>query len=174
MTPEMSPRIDSIATNGIEKTTPWPEALEQLAQVNQYWLTTVRPDGRAHVMPLFGVWLDDAMYFTSNPDRRKARNLASNSRCVIAARADRLDLVLEGEAVRVRDEATLRRIVDAYKAKYGWPLTIRDDGGFEASFGAPSAGRPPYEPYRFTPRVGFGLGTAEPFGATRWRFERRE
>jgi len=168
------PRVDSIATNGIEATTPWPEAREQLATTHRYWLTTVRPDGRPHVMPLFGVWLDDALYFTSNPDRRKARNLARNGQCVVSASTDLLDLVLEGEAVRVRDEATLRRIAEAYDAKYGWPLTLRDDGAFDAPYGAPSAGPPPYEPYQFTPSVGFGLGTDEPFGATRWRFERGE
>ena len=172
--PDTTPRVDSIATSGIEATTPWPEARDELAQVRRYWLTTVAPDGLPHVMPLFGVWVDDALYFTSNPDRRKARNLAGNGRCAVAAGAETLDLVLQGEAVRVRDEATLRLIAEAYDAKYGWPLTVRDDGAFDAPYGAPSAGPPPYEPYRITPSVGFGLGMDEPFGATRWRLERGE
>jgi hypothetical protein len=70
----------------------------------------------------------------------------------------------------VRDEATLRRVVEAYASKYGWPLTIRDDGGFDAPYGAPSAGSPPYEPYQLTPVTAFGFGVVEPFGATRWQF----
>jgi hypothetical protein len=70
----------------------------------------------------------------------------------------------------VRDNATLRRVADAYRAKYDWPLTARADGSLDAPYGAPSAGPSPYEPYRFTPTVAFGLGMAEPFGATRWVF----
>lgn len=163
----------SVATNGVEQTTSWADAREQIAAARRYWLATVRPDGRPHVMPLFGVWLDDALYFTSNPDRRKARNLADDGRCVITASSEELDLVIEGEAARVTDEPTVRRIADAYGSKYGWPLTIRPDGAFDAPYGAPSAGPPPYEAYRVMPTVGFGLGLVEPYGATRWRFGTR-
>lgn len=167
MTQELA--AESIATNGVSATTAWADAHRQLAEARHYWLTTVRPDGRPHVMPLFGVWLDDALYFTANPATRKARNLADDPRCAVAASSDDLDLILEGEARRVRDEPTVRRVAEAYASKYGWPLTVRPDGGFDAPYGAPSAGPPPYEPYRFVPLVGFGLGLDEPFGATRWR-----
>jgi Pyridoxamine 5'-phosphate oxidase len=166
----VEPRIESIATNGVTATTPWTTGRDQLAQTHRYWLSTVRVDGRPHVMPLFGVWLEDALYFTANAETRKARNLAANPRCAIAASSEELDLIVEGEAARVRDDATLRRVADAYRAKYDWPLTVRADGSFDAPYGAPSAGPSPYEPYRFTPRVAFGLGMAEPFGATRWVF----
>jgi hypothetical protein len=169
---ERVPRAASIATNGVEATTAWDEARDQLTQAQRYWLTTVRPGGRPHVMPLFGVWLGESLFFTANADTRKARNLAANAQCVIAASGDELDLIVDGSAARVRDERTLRPLVDAYMTKYGWPLTIRGDGSFDAPYGAPSAGPPPYEPYRFTPAVAFGLGTAEPFGATRWSFDR--
>ena len=167
---ETNPQESSIATNGVEATTPWAEAREQLAAASRYWFATVRSDGRPHVMPLFGVWLDGSLFFTANPKTRKARNLAGDDRCVIAASSEALDLVVEGTAVRVRDEATLRRVVEAYASKYGWPLTIRDDGGFDAPYGAPSAGSPPYEPYQLTPVTAFGFGVVEPFGATRWQF----
>jgi hypothetical protein len=45
-------------------------------------------------------------------------------------------------------------------------------GMFEAmsSAGELLPARSSYEPYWFTPSVAFGLGTAEPFGATRWVF----
>jgi Pyridoxamine 5'-phosphate oxidase len=166
----VEPRVESIATNEVTTTTPWTDGRSQLAQAHRYWLCTVRADGRPHVMPLFGVWLDNELYFTANASTRKARNLAGDPRCVIAASGEGLDLIVEGEAVRVRDDATLRRVADAYGAKYDWPLTVRADGSFDAPYGAPSAGPSPYEPYRFTPGVAFGLGTAEPFGATRWVF----
>ena len=134
-----------------------------------YWLATVRPDGRPHVMPLFGVWVDGAMYFTSNPKALKAKNLAQNPHCVITATSDDLDIVVEGDAAKVTDEAELQRIAEAYIDKYGWPVTVRD-GAFDAPFGAPTAGPPPYELYEITVETVFGLGTSEPFGSGRFRF----
>jgi uncharacterized protein YndB with AHSA1/START domain len=118
----------------------------------------------------FGVWLDDTMYFTAGPNTQKAVNLARNAHCAVATVGDILDLIVEGEVRRVRDQAILRRVADAYDAKYGWPLTIRSDGAFDAPYSAPSAGPPPYLPYRLTPTTAFGLGMKEPYGATRWRF----
>ena len=120
-------------------------------------------------MPVFGVWVGDALYFTAARTSRKAKNLALNARCVVAADVPTLDVVLEGEAVRVSDEAKLHLVADAYASKYEWPLTVRD-GAFSAEYGAPSAGSPPYDPYEMTPVTGFGLGMDEPFGATRWTF----
>ncbi|RSD16835.1 pyridoxamine 5'-phosphate oxidase family protein [Amycolatopsis eburnea] len=138
-----------------------------------YWLSTVRPDGRPHVMPLFGVWDGGSMYFTSNPAKRKAKNLAENPHCVITATSDDLDIVIEGTAAKVTDEAELRRVAELYHDKYGWPLTVVD-GAYEAPFGAPTAGPPPYELYEVTVGTVFGLGTSEPFGSARWRFGTEE
>src|SRR5580658_1079010 len=79
--------------------TDWTRAQVELADSEVYWLSTVRPDGRPHVTPLLGVWLDDALYFCTGPDERKAKNLAQNPRCVLTTGRndlDGLDLVVEG------------------------------------------------------------------------------
>ena len=73
----------------------------------------------------------------------------------------------EFEAAKVTDEARLQRIVDAYAAS-GWQPTVRS-GAFYADYSAPSAGPTSWEVYEVTPTVVFALGTAEPYGATRWR-----
>lgn len=44
------------------------------------------------------------------------------------------------------------------------------DGAFYAEYSAPSAGPPPWYLYRVTPATVYALGTAEPYGATRFRF----
>jgi len=44
------------------------------------------------------------------------------------------------------------------------------DGALYAEFSAPSAGPPPWHVYEVTPTTVFALGTAEPYGATRFRF----
>jgi hypothetical protein len=79
--------------------------------------------------------LDDIMH-VAGPNTQKAVNLARNARCVVATIGDNLDLIVEGEGERVRDEATLRGVTDVYDAKYGWPITIRSDGAFDAPYGA--------------------------------------
>ena len=132
------------------------------------WLATVRPDGRPHVMPLGVLWIDGACYFTAGPGTRKAKNLAANPHCVITVATHEFDLVIEGEAAKVTEEAKLQRIADAYTSE-GWAPTVRD-GAFYAEYSAPSAGPPPWEVYEVIPATVFGLGTAEPYGAMRWRF----
>jgi nitroimidazol reductase NimA-like FMN-containing flavoprotein (pyridoxamine 5'-phosphate oxidase superfamily) len=131
------------------------------------WLATVRPDGRPHVMPLGVLWVDGAFYFNAGPTTRKAKNLAHNPHCVITVATHGFDLVVEGEAAKVTDDAKLRRIADAY-ASGGWQPTVRD-GALYAEFSAPSAGPPPWDVYEMRPATVFALGTAEPYGATRWR-----
>ena len=61
---------------------PWSWAAERLSQAHNYFVATARPDGRPHVMPVWGLWLDDAFYFSTGASSRKARNLAANPRCV--------------------------------------------------------------------------------------------
>ncbi|MBB5786245.1 pyridoxamine 5'-phosphate oxidase family protein [Jiangella mangrovi] len=133
------------------------------------WLATVRPDGRPHVMPLGLLWLDGAFWFNAGPGTRKARNPAADPHCVVTVALDPFDIVVEGTAQKVTDDATLRRVVDAYAADDGWEATI-EDGALTAPFSAPSAGPPPWEVYRVTPSTVFALGAEDPLGATRFTF----
>jgi hypothetical protein len=135
-----------------------------------FFLGTSRPDGRPHAAGIGALWLDGDLYFTSGPGTRKARNLAANPAATISARLEGIDLVLEGEATRVTDRATLERAAGLY-SEGGWPAEVEDDA-FTAPFSAPSAGPPPWHLYRFRFHTAFGLATAEPYGATRWRFDR--
>jgi hypothetical protein len=79
-----------------------------------------------------------------------------------------IDMVFEGEASRVTDGPTLERLAQRYRDG-GWPAEVEGDG-FTAPFSAPSAGPPPWHLYHFALRTAFGVATAEPHGATRWRF----
>jgi hypothetical protein len=137
---------------------------------SSYFLGTTRPDGRPHVAPVGALWDDGDFYLTSGGETRKARNLAANPACTIAVALKGIDLVLEGEAVLVADHPTLERIAALYR-KGGWPAEVSGDA-FTAPYSAPSAGPPPWHLYRFTFHTVFGVATAEPYGATRWRFNR--
>lgn len=134
------------------------------------WLATVYPDGRPHVMPLGVNWIDGALYFSTGAHTRKAKNLALNPRCTITVASHDFDIIVEGKAARVTDPALVARIAGVYQAE-GWPATVSDDGiSLTAEFSAPSAGKPPYLVYEVTPETVFALGTAEPHGATSFRF----
>lgn len=135
-----------------------------------FFLGTSRPDGTPHAAGVGAQWMDGDLYFTSNPAARKARDLAVNARCTISVRLPGIDLVLNGEARRETEPDTLERIAAGYRAG-GWPAEVEADA-LTAPFSAPSAGAPPWHVYRFTFHTVVGVATAEPYGATRWRFER--
>jgi hypothetical protein len=130
------------------------------------WLTTTNADGTAHVMPLGAIRVDGAWYFTSGPGTRKSRNLARDARCVVSVATEPFDLVIEGRAERVTDPDEMQTIAARY-ADGGWPASV-GDGGLTAEFSAPAAGPPPWYVYRVVPSRVYALGTAEPYGATRF------
>jgi hypothetical protein len=151
---------------------PWSRAEKQLETPSDpnttHFLATVRPDGRPHVAGVGALWVDRKFYIVSGPGTRKSRNLSERPDCVISVKLADLDLVVEGAAKKVTDDATLQRLAKLYDAQ-GWPATVKD-GAFTAPYSAPSAGPPPWDLYEFTPTTAFGVATAEPFGAARWRF----
>lgn len=147
----------------------WDAARERMEQAATSWLATVRPDGAPHLRPVLAVWLEGVAYACTGPATRKGRDLARGARCAIATGWSDLDLVVEGDAVRVTDEARLRRVADAFRSRYGWPVEARD-GALVGADGAPTAGPPPYHVYAVRPAVAYGFGTADTLGATRWRF----
>jgi len=59
---------------------PWSWAETRLMNSRNYWLATVWPQRRPHVMPVWGMWQESAFWFSSSKDSRKARNLAANTR----------------------------------------------------------------------------------------------
>lgn len=149
--------------------TDWAQARGRLEDAEVYWLSTVRPDGRPHVTPLLSVWLDSALHFCTGPSERKARNLEQNTHCVITTGANTLneglDIVVEGDAARVSDDATLRRIAEAYESKYGsdWHFEVRD-GAFHSEGNEALV-------FEVAPTAVFGFGKGE-FSQTRWHFDR--
>jgi nitroimidazol reductase NimA-like FMN-containing flavoprotein (pyridoxamine 5'-phosphate oxidase superfamily) len=160
--------LDSRYSSSEASATPWEQGRELLEQAQLYWISTVRPDGRPHVTPLIAVWLDGALHFCTGEEERKARNLVENPHCVLTTGCntmdDGLDVVVEGEAVSVTDEDRLRRLAEAWVAKYGeeWRFDVRD-GAFHHAHGRVLV-------FEVAPRTVFGFGKGETFSQTRWRF----
>jgi Pyridoxamine 5'-phosphate oxidase len=145
----------------------WSDILERLEgnRIDQYWLATVRADGRPHLAGIGARWLDGRLYFTSGARTQKSKNLEQRNDCVIAAHLSGLDLTFEGIARRVTDRATVERLAELY-ATTGWPARA-GEGALVADYSAPSAGLPPWDLWAMSPTSAVGVGEA---GATRWRF----
>jgi nitroimidazol reductase NimA-like FMN-containing flavoprotein (pyridoxamine 5'-phosphate oxidase superfamily) len=150
---------------------PWSRALAALESFggsdHRSFLATTRPDGRPHLAGVGVLWDGGKAYFVSGGGTRKSRNLAENASCAISMSLDDMDLVIEGRAERVTDDATLQRLAKRYAAG-GWPARV-EDGAFTYDYSAPSAGPPPWNLYEVTPTTIFGVLAEEPGGATRWR-----
>jgi hypothetical protein len=150
---------------------PWSRALEALEGgpgTGTWFLATVRPDGRPHLAGVGAIWDEGKVYVVSGEGTRKSRNLAANPTCSIAVSLDGMDIVVEGDAERVTDQATLERLAARY-AKEGWPATVEGQA-FTHEYSAPSAGPPPWNLYVIDPVTVYGVLSAAPGGATRWRF----
>ena len=101
---------------------PWSHARERLERAYVYWIATTRPDGRPHVSPVWGVWVDDTLYFGGDPQTRRVRNLATHPAIAVHLESDdgKDVVIVEGEAheLRAPDHALAVRIAAAYAAKY--------------------------------------------------------
>ncbi len=150
--------------------TSWVVGLEQLRERDTYWLSTVRPDGRPHVTPLIAVWHAEALWFATGPEERKTKNLAENPSCVLTTGCSdladgALDLMIEGRAEQVTDDAELEQIATAFANKYPtgpWDFVVRD-GAFSDRDGG---GR--IFVFRVRPVRGLGFRKGDHFSQTTW------
>lgn len=112
----------------------WQQVSDALGGAELYWLTTVRRDGRPHITPLVGVWVDDGFVFCTGPEEQKAQNLAHNVSVAVTTGSntwhDGLDVVVEGNAERVTGKQVTTPVADAYREKYHgeWDFAAADDG----------------------------------------------
>jgi general stress protein 26 len=154
---------DAVATS-------WARGRSILEGAEVYWVSSVRPNGRPHVTPLLGIWLNGAMYFCTGDHERKAKNLELNPHCILTTGSnnlDGLDVVVEGDAARVSDETELQSVADTYEAKYGSHFTSPDG----TWFGLGDAIRQgEVLLYRLTPERALGFARGSTFSQTRWEF----
>src|SRR5690349_9043613 len=126
---------------------PWKWAEDRLNKSRQYWIATTRPDGRPHVMVIWALWLDGALYFSTGKETRKAKNLARNPNCTMCTQDAAEAVILEGKVGIEKDVAVIREFIRRYEKKYKWKLGEMADGLLSLK-----------DPvYFLQPRVGFGL-----------------
>jgi nitroimidazol reductase NimA-like FMN-containing flavoprotein (pyridoxamine 5'-phosphate oxidase superfamily) len=147
------------AVYGIPKTMegalPWDWARDRLTSSHNYLIATVRPDSRPHIMVVWGIWLENAYYFSTGSKTRKAKNLAENSNCVVCNENVEEAVIVEGQARQLAVSEIPEAAFTLYLKKYGWKLD-------------PDLG----PVFKVTPQAVFAMPEKLfPKGATRWRFE---
>jgi hypothetical protein len=139
---------------------PWSWAEERLTASRNYWVASRWPDGRPHVMPVWGLWIDGAFWFSSSLGSRKVRNLAADPRCVVTTENAEEPVIVEGTAEVVTDPGALARMLALENAKYATDYSIELlDPAVNATI-------------RVRPSWAFGLVEEDFTGSpTRWDFE---
>ena len=121
--------------------TPWTDVREVIEQSELFWISTVRSDGRPHVTPLPAVWRIDTLYFCTGAEEQKGVNVVRNPQCALTTGSNvwktGLDVVVEGVATVVRDDALLRELAGMWESKYhgDWHFEVAD-GAFHHEGGA--------------------------------------
>lgn len=137
----------------------WSWAAQRLTEARNYWVATVWPTGRPHLMPVWAMWDDSTLWFSSAVGSRKTKNLRADSNCVITTEASD-PVIIEGQATMVTEPARLQRVIDLMNAKYATHIEVSFlDPAVNATFGV--------QPHRV-----FGMQDADFTGSpTRWIFE---
>lgn len=141
-----------------KKFLPWAHAEERLVNSRSYWICTARPDGRPHSIPVWGMWVEGALYFGTARAARKARNIAHNSAVSVHLESGDDVVILEGKAIEADvSEKKLRTKLDREcQRKYSMPLLVMPESIC----------------YRVRPRIVLAWLEKEfPFNSTRWEFE---
>ena len=112
------PTIPPDYGNPTERLT-WEEVEERLKTAPVYWLASTRPDGRPHVIPRDGVWIDGALYYGGSPQTVHYKNISKNPQ-VVAHVGDGMEaFMVEGVVeTEMPSEEKARLIADKSFEKY--------------------------------------------------------
>jgi hypothetical protein len=106
---------------------PWAQVVEWLEAARNYWISTTRPDGRPHAKPVWGLWLDGMVMFSTDPTSVTGRNLAAGSQMQIHLESGDEVAILDGVVEHPSDPGLLARFADAYDSKYGIRVDVASD-----------------------------------------------
>ncbi len=96
----------------------WMPIRTALAEAADYWICTVRSDGRPHTVPVWGVWWRDGVVFSTVGSSTKVRNLRGNAKATVHLGSAQEVVILDGTATEITDHAELTEIGALFDTKY--------------------------------------------------------
>jgi general stress protein 26 len=162
--------LDTRYSDPAASATTWEETQKVLETAELFWVSTVRADGRPHVTPVVAVWSEGAVWFSTGAEEQKFLNLRAHPHVVLTTGCNQwdqgLDVVVEGKAVQITDDAVLARIAAAFTTKWDGRWQFRaQDGCFRGAGGEGGA-----FVFSVTPTKVFAHAKGDPFGATTHKF----
>lgn len=135
---------------------PWSDVVVRLEQAKNYWVATASRDGNPHAVPVWGAWIDGALYFGVGP--RSSRNISANPQVSIHLESGDQVVIVEGRIEQLTnvDPALSRDLDETFAMKYDWRPS---DEGVTAGEGS----------LVFRPSTAYAW-TSFPGDATRWTF----
>jgi pyridoxamine 5'-phosphate oxidase-like protein len=110
--PDM-PAYGIVAADEGEGLLPWSWAEQRLRNARTYWVATVRANGAPHLAPVWALWFDGAVVFSTSDASRKAANFTRDPRCAVSVEQGDDAVIVEG--VVAEHDANRR---EAYSADY--------------------------------------------------------
>src|SRR5689334_9624023 len=92
----------------------WQQIDAQMNKARNYWIGSTSPDGTPHAAPVWGVWLEGKLYFSSSRSSRKAKNLLANPKVVVHLESGDDVVIFEGVVEEMNDSALSARISPPY------------------------------------------------------------
>ena len=85
------------------------------------WLSSTRPDGRPHLVPVWFLWDGQSIMMFSKPNNQKIRNLRQNQNVMVSLEAanEGEDIVLIEGLATLLEEPTSAVMTPEYLEKYG-------------------------------------------------------
>ena len=116
---------------GTDGQLPWSYVEEQCIASRNYWLCTTRAEGRPHAMPVWGLWLEGRVVFSTDPASLKARNFLARPDVVVHLESGDEVVVVEGRVEAMAAEL-LPAFLDALEAKYDYrPNAEQTEGVYQ-------------------------------------------
>ncbi|GAC1363002.1 MAG: hypothetical protein NVSMB4_19660 [Acidimicrobiales bacterium] len=105
---------------------------ERLTEARNLWLSTIRPDGRPHLTPIWFVWHAGRFWICTGAEFVKTRNVRRDPRVSLALEDGNAPVVAEGR-VTVHSRPYPADVVAAFQAKFSWDISTPDaDGAYDA------------------------------------------
>jgi len=97
----------------------WTDVERKLESASAYWIASTRPDGRPHVIPRDGMWIDGGLYYGGSPATVHHRNITHNPLVAVHIGDGQEAIIVEG-AVEIEKptEEMAERLSEESFAKY--------------------------------------------------------
>ena len=120
-TPKISrPRLPKGYADNPVSYVDWEWVAAQMTESENYWLSSVRPDGRPHVVPRWGAFIDNKLFYDGSPETRHARNIIENPHVTLHLESGNQVVIMAGTS-KPADKPSpefAKRLAEAISGKY--------------------------------------------------------